>query len=283
MHASGDALGREPSQCNAFVILDRERARRVPERREHRVAPKVVNDALDVQRAGADTRAFVVERNGHGLELPFIGAELLRGQVDCRGDNVVWRNAIAKRSHQVALIRLAERETVKESLLPEVLEARPRFAQRNVENESPNPSALYEPPRGQADRIVPKGSFGLVGQNSPRTAFLAYVLPIGNQHFTQHPSDRETSVAVDSTLALLQIHWIARQVPVHDCRTPCVEIQTLLPDGCGRKDMGPEWAVECDAHILGTYGGILALNCTGPVAANRLIEGEHRIGTCQRL
>ena len=39
---------------------------------------------------------------------------------------------------------------------------------------------------------------------------------------------REASVAIDSSLALLQIHRIARQVPVRDRGAPGVEIQSRL-------------------------------------------------------
>ena len=42
--------------------------------------------------------------------------------------------------------------------------------------------------------------------------------------------------------------------------------------------MGPERAVECDADFLGTDGRLLSFIRAGPVAANRLIEGEHGMG-----
>ena len=57
----------------------------------------------------------------------------LRRQVDCRGDHVVRRYAMGERFHQGTLIRLSERETVEESLLPEVLAVCLRFAQRHAE------------------------------------------------------------------------------------------------------------------------------------------------------
>jgi len=61
---------------------------------------------------------------------------------------------------------------------------------------------------------------------------------------------------------------------MHDCSTPCVEIQSLLPDGGGGKNMGPEWAVERDAHILGAHGGFRALVRGRPVTAGCVIECE---------
>ena len=173
---------------------------------------------------------------------------------------------------------MAKREAVQESLLPEVLEASPRFAQGNVENQPLDPSTLYDPPWGQTSRIVSMGSLGSVGQNLPGTASTFYGRPVGRELAGQYPPDCKAGVAVNPSLALLQVHGITRQVPVRDCATPGVEIQPLLSDGGGGEDMGPERAVECDADFLGTDGRLLSFIRAGPVAANRLIEGEHGMG-----
>ena len=183
-----------------------------------------------------------------------------------------------ERPHQVAPIGLAEREAVQEPLLPEGLEASPRLAHGNVENEPPDPGALCDPPWSQTGRIVPIGLLCSVGQSLPGTASVSYGCPVGGELAGQYPSDCKTGVAVDPSLALLQVHGITRQVPVRDLGTPCVEIQSLLSDGRGGEHMGPERAVECAADCLGMDGRLLSLVRARPVAANRLIEGERGMG-----
>lgn len=42
--------------------------------------------------------------------------------------------------------------------------------------------------------------------------------------------DGMSLVAVDATFALLEIDWIAWQVPVHQPMAPRVKVQSFLPD-----------------------------------------------------
>ena len=61
VHAAGEAFDRFLHQVETQAIRGFEYPRRVLERRERRVAPNVVHDALDIQRAGADAGAVVIQ------------------------------------------------------------------------------------------------------------------------------------------------------------------------------------------------------------------------------
>ena len=70
VHPAGDPSDPSCGQLDALVIRTRERATLVLKRREHRVTPDVIRDALDVQRAGGNAGTVVVERNRYGLDPP---------------------------------------------------------------------------------------------------------------------------------------------------------------------------------------------------------------------
>src|SRR4051794_18570262 len=56
-------------------------------------------------------------------------------------------------------------------------------------------------------------------------------------------------IAIDPALALLEVHWIRRCVPMNDRVTPAVEVDALLPNARRGEDEWPERAVERFAHL----------------------------------
>src|SRR6266540_4197932 len=62
-------------------------------------------------------------------------------------------------------------------------------------------------------------------------------------------ADGVSLVAVDPAFSLLEVDGVGRVVPVDDGVAPPVEVDAFLPDGCGREDEGPEWAVEGGAYL----------------------------------
>ena len=58
-------------------------------------------------------------------------------------------------------------------------------------------------------------------------------------------------VPVNAAFALLQIGWIARQVPMHQAMAPGIEVQSFLAGRGAGEQEGPERAVEGGAnHVL---------------------------------
>jgi hypothetical protein len=60
-------------------------------------------------------------------------------------------------------------------------------------------------------------------------------------------------IAVNAPLALLKVHGVGRQVPVHDCVAVLVEVKPLLADGGCSEHKRPEGRVEGCAHMLGAH------------------------------
>ena len=57
-------------------------------------------------------------------------------------------------------------------------------------------------------------------------------------------ADGVALVPMDAALALLEVHGIARKVPVDEAVAPGVEVEPFLPDGRTGQHEGPEGAVE---------------------------------------
>ena len=80
---------------------------------------------------------------------------------------------------------------------------------------------------------------------------------IGPELLSDVAANRVTLVSMDTTLALLEVNGIGREVPMHHRTAPQVEVQPLLTDRSRGQYERPERRVEGDRH--GAYPGLTAL------------------------
>ena len=84
------------------------------------------------------------------------------------------------------------------------------------------------------------------------------------------PPHRVALEAMDPPLALLQVHRVRRQVPVHDGMAVGMEVEPLLPHRGGGQDERPERRVESLAHPVDSLNRLAVLHpVTQPQAEAR--------------
>lgn len=71
----------------------------------------------------------------------------------------------------------------------------------------------------------------------------------GSMPVSDVAADGQTAIAIHSALALLEVHWVRRRVPVDDRAAPPVEVDPFLAHARSRQNPRPERAVECRTNL----------------------------------
>src|ERR1039457_911444 len=149
-------------------------------------------------------------------------------QVDARCARTIDSSTFQE-VQEVLLARLPEGEPVEGEVILEGHDFRGIPAKRIVDELTLDPERAGIDPVGR--ELAEMGGLvaGGVVSGFPWVRFLRghHADPVAGRDVAAHGMAAEP---VDAAFALLEVHWVGRQVPVHNCVAPPVEIDALLAD-----------------------------------------------------
>jgi hypothetical protein len=82
---------------------------------------------------------------------------------------------------------------------------------------------------------------------------------VGTERVHQRCADGKPAKSLNSSFALLKVEGTGTKIPMQKLPAPDMEIQSLLSQGRGRQNMGPERGIERAPEVVGTQAVLNAM------------------------